>query len=210
MKTLVKAWAIILGLLVCISCIDDVTSDVTSNTKPSKPVANEHEGTITASVLFNSEFSTTFTRNHMDAATLQSYYPGEYDVFYFLCTDINNGVYFMEQTGKGNDAVMGDFTIKIRSFWSPADYVGGTNAEVTSHTGEVVYFDIMLAPPFFYSINFPYDKQGLSHYFYVNGGTGKYTGSKGMGEVIFSVDPVTSNIMLHQWKGEIYWEKENN
>ena len=210
MKTLVKAWAVIGGLLMCISCIDDITSDVTPNTKPSKPVAHEHEGTITASVPFNSVFSTTFTRSHMDAATLQSYFPMEYDIFYYLCADINNGVYFMEQTGKGSDAVMGDFTIKIISWWSPADYVGVTGAEITCRTGEVVNLQVMLATPFFYSINFPYDKQGLSHFFYANGGTGKYIGCKGMGEVIFSVDSVTSNIMTHQWKGEIYWEKENN
>jgi len=210
MKTLVKAWAVIGGLLMCISCIDDITSDVTPNTKPSKPVAHEHEGTITASVPFNSEFSTTFTRSHMDAATLQSYFPMEYDVFYYLCSDINNGVYFMEQTGKGSDAVMGDFTIKMKSWWSPADSIGSTGAEITCRTGEVLNLQVMLATPFFYSINFPYDKQGLSHFFYANGGTGKYTGCKGMGEVIFSVDSVTSNIMTHQWKGEIYWEKENN
>lgn len=205
MKPLVKALAVIVGLLMFISCEDDA-----SDTNPRKTAAHENDGTITASVLFNSEFSTTFTRNRIDAATLQRYFPSEYDVFYYLCTDINNGVSYMEQTGKGNDAVMGDFSIKIRSFWSPADSIGVTSAEVTSHTGEVVNFVIMLAPPFFYSINFPYDKQGSSHYFYVNGGTGKYTGCKGTGEVIFTVDPMISNIMIHQWKGEIYWEKENN
>ena len=205
MKTLVKAGAVIVGLLMFISCEDDTT-----DTSSRKTSAHENDGTITVSVPFNSEFSTTFTRYHMDAATLQSYFPGEYDVFYYLCADINNGVYFMEQTGKGSDAVMGDFTIKITSWWSPADSIGSTGAEITCRSGEILNLQVMIDTPFFYSINFPYDKQGLSHYFYVNGGTGKYSSCKGMGDVIFSVDPVTSNIMFHQWKGSIYWEKESN
>jgi hypothetical protein len=146
----------------------------------------------------------------MDYGTLQSYFPGVADVFYYLCADPYGGAHFMEQTGKGNDAAMGDFTVKITSFWSPADSIGITDAEITCRTGEIVNLQIMIATPFFYSINFPYDKQGLSHYFYVNGGTGKYTDCKGMGNVIFSVDQANPNIMTHQWKGEIYWEKESN
>jgi hypothetical protein len=192
MKTLVKSLIVITGLLIVAGCEDDRIFP-----SPQKYV----ESPATVTVPFISEFTTTFTKSLVDSLHVNDY---GFDVFWNLWF-MSNGImeypyYFLEQTGNGTAAGLGDFTIIIDSWWSSVDGRGFTSAEITTGGGDILYVNIQNSN---FSSEFPYDQTNYDLSFTAGGGLGKYMHCSGSGTITLNLSESSSKVIAHKWLGNL-------
>lgn len=191
MKTLVKSLMVLTGLLTFASCEDDRIYP-----SPQKYV----EPRVTAAVPFNSEFTTTFEKRIINTLSLTDFGSDVYWNLWFMGFEMEQPFYYLQQTGTGSSAGIGNFTIKIESWWSTVDCKGFTTGEITTGAGDVLYVNIGNIS---FTPEFPYDKTTMDLFFSAGGGLGKYKYCTGMGTVSIYASDLPSNAMSHKWEGEL-------
>ena len=191
MKTLVKSLIDITGLLIVAGCEDD-------RIYPSPQKYVEPPAAVT--VPFISEFTTTFTKSLVDSLHLSDYGSDVYWNLWFMGIAIEPPCYVLEQVGKGTAAGLGDFTIKIDSWWSSFDGRGFTTAEITTGGGDILYVNIEKSD---FTSEFPDDQSKCDLWFTAGGGLGKYMYCSGSGTITLNLSESSSKVIAHKWLGNL-------